>query len=112
MKNKGFTLIELLAVVLLIGITLVLVFTSVKNIMIENKNTEFKNYEKIMKTSANLYFEKKPALLEVTLDQLIEDNLIKPINDEYICTGKVVKNNNTVELECKKDDVPIWPSGE
>lgn len=109
MNKKGFTLIELLAVILIISITLLLVFTSVIKIMQQNRNTKFQEYERLMEAAALLYFEKENSDDEVTLNKLIENNLIKDFGEGYTCTGKVTKAPKKVSLICTKDGTQIWP---
>ncbi len=109
MKKNGFTLIELLAVILIISITLLIVFASVTKIIQKNRNTKFEEYEKLMKTAADLYFEKNVGATNVQLSALVSNNLIKEFGEGYTCTGSVTKGAEEVPLTCNKNGQQDWP---
>lgn len=55
MNKKAFTLIEMLFVVALIGIIATIVFPNILDAVKESKNEEYRNVEKILKQSMELY---------------------------------------------------------
>lgn len=57
MNNKGFTLTELLVTIVIMGIITGLAFPSIRKLQEENKNEEFKAYEKVLVNAAKVYMD-------------------------------------------------------
>lgn len=120
MKNKkGFSLIELLAIIIIIGLILIVALPAVTKLLKNNNNKQYEKYYEIVKAGALRYSEElRDALggyndtgcIEISLEDLIKENIIKEYNEKDItCTGKVRLNNNkgnvsaVVNLTCKNN---------
>lgn len=57
MNNKGFTLTELLVTIVIMGIITGLAFPSIRKLQEENRNEEFKAYEKVLVNAAKVYMD-------------------------------------------------------
>lgn len=57
MNNKGFTLTELLVTIVIMGIITGLAFPSIRKLQEENRNEEFKAYEKVLVNAAKVYVD-------------------------------------------------------
>lgn len=110
MKDKrGFSLIELLAALVIIGLILLIVIPAASRLLTSQDTKEYKNYVTLVEAGAKTYAnELKDALgssmdkgcAEVTLEELIKQEKVKPFSDEKItCSGKVRLNNNKGKLD-------------
>lgn len=83
MNNKGFTLTELLVTIVIMGIITGLAFPSIRKLQEENRNEEFKAYEKVLVNAAKVYMDSHTN--EISRDRcwvlsdkyLVEQDLIK-----------------------------------
>lgn len=110
MKDKrGFSLIELLAALVIIGLILLIVIPAASRLLTSNDVKEYKNYVALVEAGAKAYAnELKDALgssmdkgcTEVTLEELIKSEMVKPFNDKKVtCSGKVRLNNDKGKLD-------------
>lgn len=107
--RKGFSLIELLAALVIIGLILLIVIPAASRLLTSNDVKEYKNYVTLVEAGAKTYAnELKDSLgssmdkgcTEVTLDELIKKEMVKPFNDKKVtCSGKVRLNNNKGKLD-------------
>lgn len=56
-NNKGFTLTELLVTIAIMGIITAIAFPAITKLQQENKEEEYKSYEKILVNGAKLYMD-------------------------------------------------------
>lgn len=120
MKNKkGFSLIELLAVLVIIGLLLLIVIPAVSRLITSNDDKDYNNYLTIIEAGATSYADYQvdnlggsndTGCVEVTLEELIEEEYIKEFNHSDItCSGKARLNNNkgnldvSINLTCVND---------
>ena len=57
MNNKGFTLVELLVTMVLVGIISGIAFPAISKLRDQNKDEEYKAYEKIILNGAKIYMD-------------------------------------------------------
>ena len=98
MKNKkGFTLIELSAVIVILGLIMIIVFPSISRLMMTNSKKKYSTYEDLLKEAAEKYAFTRMADLggiqgsgcieDITIENLEDANLIKPLGEEDITCG-------------------------
>ena len=80
MNNKGFTLVELLAVIVLLSLTMLLIFPSVRSIYSSNQNRQYETYEDMMIKYVKVIpkYKEKSYICLRDLD-------MKKINDNISC---------------------------
>ena len=112
MNKKGFTLIELLATITIIGVIMVILFPSVKNLIQNNENIQLDSVKKVLQSAADKYIvderidfkcQSKDASLQSKLNNT-NINCLKFGNsdlDKYVSSYKVNNIdvlNNTIEV--------------
>ena len=120
MKNrKGFSLIELLAIIIIIGLILIVALPAVTKLLKNNNNKQYDKYYEVVKAGALRYSEElkddlggysDTGCIEVTINELIEEKIIKEYNEKDItCEGTTRLNNVKgnvsvlVNLTCKNN---------
>ena len=106
MNKKGFTLIEITAVVLTLAVIFLVSYPTLQHILKKSEaNEKEANTENIIiaaKTYFNLHNSEYSFLdestLEVTIDKLVEEDLLE--SNDYNETSKVVCNINNNKQEC------------
>lgn len=114
--KKGFTLLEMLAVVIIIAMLSLTVFSVVQNQLQSQKGKLSETTEKLIKNAADIYVTERPNAYpitsgsfycDITIKKLIDNGLLKnPIKDfktgEEIDTNKIVKvtvNGNVYDYD-------------
>lgn len=121
MNNKGFTLTELLVTIVIMGIITGLAFPSIRKLQEENKNEEFKAYEKVLVNAAKVYMD---SYNNWGLDQTNECRNIKvsaldvkeykkngiTCDSSYVIVNKDTDKNLSYQpvVTCKKNDKEIY----
>lgn len=103
MNNKGFTLVELLAVIVLLSLTMLLIFPSVRSIYSSNQNKQYETYEDMMIKYVKVipkYKEKSYICLR--------DLGMKKINDNISCNGYVDISNMKSYITCKNTSKEVY----
>lgn len=106
MNKKGFTLIEITAVVLTLAVIFLVSYPTLQQILKKSEANETKaNTENVIiaaKTYFNLHNSEYSFLdgsnLEVTIDKLVEEDLLE--SNDYNETSKVVCTINNNKQEC------------
>ena len=108
-NRKGFSLIELMAVIVIIGLILVVVLPAVSRLLTNNDKKQYNSYLTIIEAGAIRYADsrkddlggyKDNGCIEVSLNELINNDYIKEYNDNKVtCSGKVRLNNKSGNLE-------------
>lgn len=114
--KKGFTLLEMLAVIIIIAMLSLTMFSAVRNQIQSQKGKMSETTEKLIKSAADIYVTERPKAYpmnsgsfycDITIKKLINNGLLKsPIKDfktgKEIDVNKIVKvtvNGNTYEYE-------------
>lgn len=108
MKNKGFTLIELIGVIIIMGLLIMIVFPATVKLMKDNDTKKYGYYYDLVVEAAELYANKRKDDLggvegtgcidDVTLSDLIKEDLIKKFEDEEITCGSPSEFVNIEDL--------------
>ena len=107
MNKKGFTLIELLATITIIGVIMVILFPSVKNLIQNNENIQLDSVKKVLQSAADKYIvderiDFKCYSKDSTLQSKLNNSNINCLNfgktelEKYISSNKF--NNLTIDL--------------
>lgn len=105
MNNKGFTLVELLAVIVLLSLTMLLIFPSVRSIYSSNQNKQYETYEDMMINYVKVIpkYKEKSYICLSDLD-------MKKINDNISCNGYVNISNMKSYITCKNESKTVYTS--
>ena len=106
-KKQGFTLVEVIITLAIIGVIFVIALPLIGNLKEANKDKSFEAYGDAFKAAAKLYVDAESKDLfgiydvgcaEITYDQLLDADLIKPISVENVTCdtsdSKVVVTKN------------------
>lgn len=109
MKKNGFTLVELLATITIMGLILMLISPSIKNLQNRNKQKKFEIYGKTLVDSAKLFVQREgdditelgvqnwEGCVDITYQDLVKSNLIKKFADnDYDCSNSKVRLTKTM----------------
>lgn len=104
MNKKGFTLIELLATITIMGLLLLLISPSIKNLQKNNNKKKFEVYGETLLEAAKSYVQKEgeditsigasewTGCVDITYQELINNNLLKKFQDSnYDCSSSKVR---------------------
>lgn len=86
MNSKGFTLTELLVTIVVMGIITGLAFPSIRKLQEENKNEEFKAYEKVVINAAKVYMD--------TYSNEINNGKCLSLHDSFLINEELIKKNS------------------
>lgn len=118
MNKKAFTLVELLAVIVILGIILAIVSTSVFNILEDSKQNAYDTQIEMLKASTKEYVsDKKRSLFSekdkvcITIYDLYQEKYITEVPEDSINGGKmseylgfiVKKDGNNITYKLTKD---------
>lgn len=114
MKNKGFTLIELIGVIIIMGLLIIIVFPATVKLMKDNDSKKYKYYYDLVEEAADMYASKRRDDLggvdgtgcidDVTLSDLIKEELIKTYDDEEVTCGSPSEFANIEDLGIVAED--------
>ena len=117
-SKLGFTLVEMLVVLAIMGVILVIVFPSVTQLLRRNEDKEYTYYEQTLLEAAKLYYDQKEVdlagvnwsgCLEITAQELIDADLLKPFDDEKIdCINKNSKVRITKANQDSNEDMTAY----
>ena len=119
-NKKGFSLIELITVIIIIGLILIIALPAVTRLLKSNNNKQYEQYFEVVKAGALRYslelrdelggYNDNGCIDNITLEDLIKENMVKEFNDKNItCTGKVRLDNvkgsisASINLTCKNN---------
>lgn len=104
MNRKGFTLIELLATIVIMALILIMVMPSITALVNNNKDSAYEYYGDSLKEAAEIFVGKEgeditslgtlnfTGCVDITYNDLISADLIKPYNDDTInCSNAKVR---------------------
>ena len=92
-KKQGFTLVEVIITLAIIGVIFVIALPLIGNLKEANKDKSFEAYGDAFKSASKLYVDADSKDLfgaydvgcaEITYDQLLDADLIKPISVENV----------------------------
>lgn len=104
MNKNGFTLVELLATITIMGLIVIMISPSIRNLQNRNKKRQFEVYGKTLVESAKLFVQREgdditglgvpnwEGCVDITYQDLLNSNLIKKFADnDYDCSSSKVR---------------------
>ncbi len=120
--RKGFTLIEVLAVVIILGVIITVVVTSIFNLLANSKEKAYQTLISIIEQGAELYIQQdiegvknvvnnqgvyEVSLIELINADIIKDDLLDPRTNQFINLSKnvlVMKDTSNLLIYCFEDN--------
>ena len=121
MNRKGFTLIELIATIVIMALILIMVMPSITALVNNNEDKSYEYYGDSLMEAAKIFVNKEgeditslgtlnfTGCIDITYQDLINSDLIKPYSDEKInCSNTKVrytkernKESYSINLTCR-----------
>jgi prepilin-type N-terminal cleavage/methylation domain-containing protein len=104
LNNKGFSLVELLGVMVILGIILTAGIAQYRKHIKETIDKSYDIMAESLESAAENYFMDHPQADSVTVEELVEEEYIEPIDDpsrkatdDQVCQGKIKKSQSDEE---------------
>ena len=121
MNKKGFTLIELIATIVIMALILIMVMPSIRALRNNSEKKQYEYYGDSLIEASKIYVNKEGeditslgtldfiGCVDITYQDLIDSDLIKPFTDENIdCSNVIIrytkekkKESYSINLICK-----------
>ncbi len=107
MNNKGFTLVELLVTMVLVGIISGIAFPAISKLRDQNKDEEYKAYEKIILNGAKIYMDDNVDIWQYTRKESKALNKSECKKLTFSDLSKYIKAYNKNGIDCDSSYVIV-----